>query len=294
MKELTPILFCMTDMVNDLELEPVGVPHLHQRHQEHPPKSRRFLRNTLFFDIFSHAYISEVDEGINPNSLLIIRYGQEHAVKSNWGSWSPLQGSGTSSKVKKVPEKYPVFYIVSHAYISEVDKGIIPNPLLKIRYGQVHHIGSVLGSWNPSQESGKSSKIRKCSWWMQNVSINIFKIQRSVTYQIVCILKDKSIGVLKITYGHHPWGQERPPCIRKALSGTFLINYFFWHLYKCCISNCMYFSRQIWWWGQFKSRLPSSLDQEDSISSSIRNIPDPLIFWVSYKCCISNCMYFFW
>ena len=37
---------------------------------------------------------------------------------------------------------------------------------------------------------------------------------------------DKSIGVLKITYGHHPWGQERPPCIRKALSGTFKINYF--------------------------------------------------------------------
>ena len=35
-------------------------------------------------------------------------------------------------------------------------------------------------------------------------------------HQIVCILKDKSIGVIKITYGHHP------PCIRKAISGTFL------------------------------------------------------------------------
>ena len=76
----------MTDMVSDLELEPVGVPHLHHRHQEHPPKSRRFLRNILFFYIVSHAYISEVDEGINPNPLLKIRYGQVHHIGSILGS----------------------------------------------------------------------------------------------------------------------------------------------------------------------------------------------------------------
>ena len=86
MKKLTPILYEISVKVVDNTLEPLGVPDLHYRDQERPPKSRRFLRNILFF------------------------------------------------------------YIVSHAYISEVDKGIIPNPLLKIRYGQVHHIGSVLGS----------------------------------------------------------------------------------------------------------------------------------------------------
>ena len=76
----------MTDMVSDLELELVGAPHLHHRHQERPPTSRRFLRNTLFFDIFSHAYILEVDEGIYPNPLLNIWYGQLYPIKSIWGS----------------------------------------------------------------------------------------------------------------------------------------------------------------------------------------------------------------
>ena len=78
------------------------------------------------------------------------------------------------------------------------------------------HIGSTLGSSSPSQESGTSSKVRKCSWWMPNLTFSILKIERRVIHQIVCISKDKSIGVLKITYGHHP------PCIRKAISGTFL------------------------------------------------------------------------
>ena len=32
--------------------------------------------------------------------------------------------------------------------------------------------------------------------------------------------------MIKITYGHHHWGKEYPPCIRKAISGTFLINFF--------------------------------------------------------------------
>ena len=43
-------------------------------------------------------------------------------------------------------------------------------------------------------------------------------------------MRYKSIGVLKITYGNLPWGQERPPGIRKAISGTFLIHYFL-HIY---------------------------------------------------------------
>ena len=49
------------------------------------------------------------------------------------------------------------------------------------------------------------------------------KIERSVIHQIVSILQDKSIGALKIIYGHHPWIQGCPSCIRKALSGTYLI-----------------------------------------------------------------------
>ena len=32
--------------------------------------------------------------------------------------------------------------------------------------------------------------------------------------------------MIKITYEHHPWGKEYPSCIRKAISGAFLINFF--------------------------------------------------------------------
>ena len=46
-------------------------------------------------------------------------------------------------------------------------------------------------------------------------------------YAACCMyFKRKSICVLKNTYGHHPLGQKHPPCIMKALSGTFLIPYF--------------------------------------------------------------------
>ena len=121
--------------------------------------------------------------------------------------------------------------IFCHTYISELDEGINPNSFPYKRYGQVDHIGSTWGSSSPSQESGTSSKVRKCSWWMPNLTFSILKIERRVIHQIVCILKDKSIGVLKITYGHHPWGQEGPPCIRKSISGTFLISYFLDILY---------------------------------------------------------------
>ena len=57
-----------------------------------------------------------------------------------------------------------------------------------------------------------------------------FDVFRSVIYQIVCILWDKFNWLFKITYGCHPWGQERPSWIRKVpdnlLLGTFLIQYF--------------------------------------------------------------------
>ena len=53
--------------------------------------------------------------------------------------------------------------IICHAYISELDEGINPNPFPHEKYGQVDHIGSTWGSSSPSQESGTSSKVRKFS-----------------------------------------------------------------------------------------------------------------------------------
>ena len=44
--------------------------------------------------------------------------------------------------------------------------------------------------------------------------------------QTICILQDKFIGTFRTTYGHNLWSQEYPPCVRKALSGTFLTNKF--------------------------------------------------------------------
>ena len=38
-KESTPILFHMKSMVRDITLDPLGIPHLHPRSQERPPKS---------------------------------------------------------------------------------------------------------------------------------------------------------------------------------------------------------------------------------------------------------------
>ena len=37
-----------------------------------------------------------------------------------------------------------------------------------------------------------------------------FELQGSVIYQCQCTLKNKSNGVIKITYGHHPWNREDP------------------------------------------------------------------------------------
>ena len=83
-----------------------------------------------------------------------------------------------------------------------------------------------------------TSKVRKCSWWMPNLTFSNFKIDESGKHQIECILKDKFISVLKITYIHHPWGQERPPWLRKAISGTFLIHYFL-DIYISVVCQCV-------------------------------------------------------
>ena len=58
---------------------------------------------------------------------------------------------------------------------------------------------------------------------MPNYFVLIMKLDIGAVHQVLSILQDKSINALKITYGHHPWSPGRPPCIRKALSGTFLI-----------------------------------------------------------------------
>ena len=69
-KKLVQILYRISVKVGDNTLEPLRVPDLHYRYQERPPKSRRFLRNIMFFDNINQAYISEVDKGIKPNTLL--------------------------------------------------------------------------------------------------------------------------------------------------------------------------------------------------------------------------------
>ena len=85
----------MTDMDVDYTLEQFWVPNLYLKSHERPPKSGRVpdlflyhLRHNPFLfalynssnvyvkgrDIFCHAHITEVDEGINPNPFLNERY----------------------------------------------------------------------------------------------------------------------------------------------------------------------------------------------------------------------------
>ena len=45
-------------------------------------------------------------------------------------------------------------------------------------------------------------------------------------YKFVWICKDNPMGVVKITYKHHPTSEECSPCIRKGLSGIFHVSYF--------------------------------------------------------------------
>ena len=53
--------------------------------------------------------------------------------------------------------------IFCHAYISELDEGINPNPFPHERYGQVDHIGSTWGSSSPSQEVRNVLQSQECS-----------------------------------------------------------------------------------------------------------------------------------
>ena len=88
------------------------------------------------------------------------------------------------------------------------------NPFPSEEYNQGEHIGTAWVSSSPTQESGTSSKSQEV-FLMDDQSNFPIKIERRVIHQIVCILKDKSIGVLKFTDGHHP------PSNRKAISGAF-------------------------------------------------------------------------
>ena len=88
-------------------------------------------------------------------------------------------------------------------------------------------------------------------------------------YQFVCNFRDKSNGVIKHTYQHHPWNQEDPPWIRKGswkLTRSTFVNCL--ATKKCDISICMYFARQIqlldqnYLWTSSLTSRRSSMDQE--------------------------------
>ena len=98
-------------------------------------------------------------------------------------------------------------------------------------------------------------------------------------YQFVCTLRDKSNGVIKISYGHHLWNQEDPSCIRKVswkLTISTFVN--FWATKKCDISICMYFARQIQWCGQNYLWTSSLVSRRSSMDTE--------------KCDLSICLYF--
>ena len=59
-----------------------------------------------------------------------------------------------------------------------MDEGTNPNPVVNERYGCWLHIGTILGSWPPSQESGTSSKVRKGSWFCSTFCIQFLNVSR--------------------------------------------------------------------------------------------------------------------
>ena len=63
---------------------------------------------------------------------------------------------------------------------------------------KIHHVSERVPEWGPE------------------LFLSDFVLQRSVIYQFVCTLGDKSNSVIKVTCGHHPWNQEDRPCIRKG------------------------------------------------------------------------------
>ena len=94
-KESTPILFQMKDIVQKVTLEPFGVAHLHLRSQERPPLSGRVP------DKQKQADISKLDKGINPNPFPNEIYSLGGPFRTILGYSSPSQESGTSSSVRK-------------------------------------------------------------------------------------------------------------------------------------------------------------------------------------------------
>ena len=110
--------------------------------------------------------------------------------------------------------------------------------------------------------------------------------QRSVIHQIVCIFWDKSNGLVKITYGCHPWDQECPPSIRKVPdnppSRTYLLSDI-----SVLFIICYVFSKTNPTRGSVlvKECHPYPMVQEGSWSSSIRKILHEIFFrslWVWY------------
>ena len=88
MNESTPILFLMKGMVGDITLEPLGVPELHLRSQERPPKSGSVLiDDQILKKSFQHiynkkCYISKCSYFVRQIQLI----GQNHLWMSSWGS----------------------------------------------------------------------------------------------------------------------------------------------------------------------------------------------------------------
>ena len=85
MKESTPILFQMKSIVKDITLEPLGVPDLHLRSQECPPKSGSVPDGCLLWGPIPSISL-ELDQGIDPNPFLNNNYGQVHYIRTPWGS----------------------------------------------------------------------------------------------------------------------------------------------------------------------------------------------------------------
>ena len=78
--------------------------------------------------------------------------------------------------------------------ISEMDERIDPTILANDRYGHWLHIGTILGSWSPSQESETSSKVKKGFLILSKKIVSHFSTFLSVsgdlaTFCIIFLLK---------------------------------------------------------------------------------------------------------
>ena len=106
----------------------------------------------------------------------------------------------------------------------------------------------------------------------------ILEINSIVIHQIVCILWDKSNGLVKNTYGCHPGDQERPPSIRKVPdnppSGTSLK----WLISVKYKISCIFKDKSIHGVSFNQGCHLYFMDQEGSLSSSIRKVLDWILF----------------